>query len=189
MKKTFFFLILAVSVSTVNSQVSFGLKGGANLSNLAGRDADETKSRIGFNAGAFFDIPVAEQFSVKPELIYSLQGAKYSAADLEFITNTSYLNLPVLAKFAVTRDLFAETGPQLGLLVAGKAKANGQTADVKEAFNAIDFAWAFGVGYNISYAFGINARYNPGISRIGKDNDEKVKHSVFQLGIFFRLIR
>jgi hypothetical protein len=41
--------------------------------------------------------------------------------------------------------LFAETGPQIGFLLSGKEKVDGNTFDDNES-QPIDFSWAFGIG-------------------------------------------
>ena len=77
MKKLFFAIsALAVSVVAVNAQNNrFGLKGGLNSSSLntsGGGSTFTSDSKIGFYAGAFAQIGVAQNFAVQPEIMYSL---------------------------------------------------------------------------------------------------------------------
>lgn len=48
-----------------------------NVSSIS-KDAtlSDTKSKIGFNAGVFVNIPIAESFSIQPEVLYNDLGAK-----------------------------------------------------------------------------------------------------------------
>ncbi len=67
MKKVFlsFFLMLPLFMVLL-LRFSLVLKLVQTIATLAGDDApDEAKSKIGFNAGVFAEIPVSEQFSVK----------------------------------------------------------------------------------------------------------------------------
>ena len=185
MKKVFLSFFLAASFYGASAQVQFGAKAGANLATFSGDDADGAKSKIGFNVGAFAEIPVAEKFSVKPELVYSLQGAK-SEGEGDYKVNLSYINVPVLAKYNIAEGFFAETGPQIGFLVAAKAKFDGESTDVKDGYKSTDFSWAFGVGYEFTETIGANLRYNLGLSKLDEGGDAKVKNSVFQLGVFYK---
>lgn len=186
MKKVFLSFFLAASFVGANAQVQFGVKAGANVANLIGSDADGSKAKFGFNAGAFAEIPVAEKFSVKPELVYSLQGAKGEEEGVDGKLNLSYINIPVLAKYNIAEGFFAETGPQLGILASAKAKVGDHSVDVKEGYKSIDFGWAFGLGYELAEGFGFNARYNLGLSKLGEDSDAKVKNGVIQFGVFYK---
>lgn len=184
MKKVFLSFVLAASFLGASAQVQFGVKAGANIANLTGDDADGSKSKFGLNAGAFVEIPVAEKFSVKPELVYSLQGAK-GEDDSDEKLNLSYINIPVLAKYNIAEGFFAETGPQIGFLVSAKAKDGDDDTDVKDAFKSTDFSWALGLGYELPAGFGINARYNFGLSKITEIESE-TKNGVFQVGVFYK---
>ena len=176
--------VFATFFTASQAQVKFGVKAGLNLATLAGDDADDANSKIGVNVGGFAEIPVAETFAVKPELVFSTQGAKAETAGQDFKLNLSYINIPILGKYNTSSGFFAETGPQIGFLVAAKAKGGGESVDVKDAYKSTDFAWAFGLGYEMAESgFGINLRYNLGLSTID-DDDAKIKNSVFQLGVF-----
>jgi hypothetical protein len=51
--------------------------------------------------------------------------------------------------------------------------------------NTTDVSWAFGIGYIAPSGFGVDARYNLGLTSIS-DGDNSVKNSVFQLGILYQ---
>jgi hypothetical protein len=186
MKKVFLSFFLAASFLGASAQVQFGVKAGANIANLVGDDADGAKSKFGFNAGAFVEIPAGEKFSVKPELVYSLQGAKADDDGDDSKLNLSYLNIPVLAKYNITEGFFAETGPQFGFLMSAKAKEGDDDADVKDFYKGFDFSWGLGLGYELPEGFGFNARYNLGLSKIDEEGEAKVKNGVFQVGVFYK---
>ena len=182
MKKVFLFVVCAASFAVANAQVKFGVKAGANFANLSG-DVEDTKMKIGFNVGGLVQIPVTSQFMVQPEVVFSAQGAKADEGDGKL--NFNYINVPLLAKYQSTSGFFAETGPQIGFLMSAKAKEDDEEEDVKEAFKGTDFAWAFGLGYQTASGFGVNARYNLGLSNISETDAFKVKNNVIQVGVFY----
>ena len=91
--------VFATFFTASQAQVKFGVKAGLNLATLAGDDADDANSKIGVNVGGFAEIPVAETFAVKPELVFSTQGAKAETAGQDFKLNLSYINIPILGKY------------------------------------------------------------------------------------------
>lgn len=187
MKKSILLLACAVAITTLTqAQSRFGFKGGVNLANVSG-DLP-TKMKISFHAGALVKISVSEIFSIQPELVYSNQGAKIEELDASL--DLGYLNLPILAQ-ANFSGFVAETGPQVGYLMSGKVKADGQSGDIKDDLNAIDFSWAVGLAYQMpGSGLGISARYNIGLGSINKtDSEGKAKNSVIQLGFHYLLGR
>jgi hypothetical protein len=191
MKKLYLLLLTVFSLAAANAQVQFGVKAGANFSNLSvsgdnGSEAD-TKTKVGFHGGAFVSVPVFSEFTLQPELVFSSQGAKSDMSGNDFTLNSNYLNIPVLLKYNNESGFFAEIGPQLGFLMSAKVKSGGVSADVKSAYQSTDVSGVLGIGYLIkSVNVGIDARYNLGFTNIAKDSgDEKLKNSVFQVGLFY----
>jgi hypothetical protein len=186
MKKGLLLFVCAIAITTFSqAQVRFGFKAGVNLANLTGDDVDGDM-KIGFNAGAVAKISVSEAFSVQPELVFSTQGTKFDVGGTDVKYNLSYLNLPILAQYNAS-GFVIETGPQFGFLMAAKAKADDASEDVKDIFKGLDISWAIGAGYVTESGFGVNARFNLGLSSIADDDDAKVKNSVIQIGVFYLL--
>lgn len=187
MKKLYLLLLTVFSLAAASAQVQFGVKAGANFSTFTGDNTDDAKTKVGFNAGALVALPLFNEFSLQPEVVYSGQGFKVSGQGISGTFSANYLNVPVLFKYNNPTGFFLQTGPQIGFLMSAKAKSGGQTEDEKDLFNSTDFSWAFGLGYLVkSVNVGIDARYNLGLSNIAKDSgDEKVKNSVFQVGLFY----
>ncbi len=82
---------LAVAVAVTNSlaqvhpaektidmrnKVAFGLKVGANLSNVYDTDGDDFKAdaKVGFATGAFVSIPIGTYVGIQPEILFSQKG-------------------------------------------------------------------------------------------------------------------
>ncbi len=189
MKKIFIFFVCLAAVSAANAQLSFGGKAGVNLSTLSGSDVEDAKMKVGFHVGGLVQVPITESFIFQPELVFSTQGAKFEETYMdetyEYKMNTSYINVPLLAKYQTGSGFFAETGPQFGLLMSAKAKGEGESTDIKEYYKKLDFAWAIGAGFKMQNNLGIDVRYNLGLSKLPDEGDEKVKNSVFQVGVFY----
>jgi len=180
--------------------ISYGVKGGANLASVKGKDVEGTSTLIGFNGGVQANIPLAGNLSLQPELFYSAEGTKMKVemqGDGDEIiegtakTHLNYLNLPVLLQYQHSSGAFAVTGPQVGYLLSAKVKMNGVSEDVKESFNKINFGWTLGVGYFIpSTSLGIDVRYNFGLAKLAKGEDGQPSAKAFnrtlQAGVFYR---
>ena len=175
-------LITAVLISCVASaqhgnslpgHVNLGIKGGINLYNVYNDDNTNYDQMTGYYFGLLGHIHLSSQWAVQPELVYSKQGAKYGVT----IYNLDYINVPVLLQYMFDNGFRLQAGPQLGFLVS---------ADNKENLNSIDFGVSIGASYVVpSTGFGIDARYNLGLSNINKDDAVKSTNRGFQLGVFY----
>jgi Outer membrane protein beta-barrel domain len=188
MKKLVFFVFTTGVFFTASAQIQFGVKAGANFATLTGTGSNGATTKVDFHGGGFAQIPLVNSFFLKPELVYSRQGAKATSDGVVYNINQNYLNIPVLAKYQHSSGLHGETGPQLGFLLAANVSSGGSSQDVKSSYKSTDFSWAFGVGYKIPLInAGIDARYNLGLSNIAATqvSGYSVKNSVFQLGVFY----
>ena len=193
MKKLVLILIAGASFATANAQVQFGVKAGANLSNITGNDQSGNSALIGLNAGVFAKVPISGAFSFAPEVLYSGKGAKNTQAGVEYTLRENYLDVPLLFKWQHVSGFNVVTGPQVGFLLSANIKAQGQSEDVKSSFKSTEFAWDFGVGYEIPKCpVGIEFRYNLGLSNIADNSSSSsssatAHNSVFQLGLRYTL--
>ena len=189
MKKLLFVLTLLPGSLLLKAQahVEPGIKGGLNVATLStGSSNSNIDPRISANLGVLAHIHLSKEFAVQPELLFSGQGAKQTISNVEYKTNLNYLQLPILLQYMVGTGFRIETGPQFGALVSAKQKAGSVSTDIKDGFKTLDAAWVFGAGYLTSSGFGIDARYNLGLSKINDNNDAKVANRVFSAGIFYQ---
>ncbi|MDQ0781730.1 porin family protein [Chryseobacterium sp. W4I1] len=184
-----------------SNPVTFGVKGGMNVSSLSKDEGlDDQKSKIGFNAGVFANIPVAESFSVQPEVLYSQYGAKsdYTVLGNKYSSSTKldYIAVPVMFQYNLIPNLYVEAGPEFGFLVSAKNKiknetnGNSSTSDnYKDDLKTFNFGIGLGAGYYFTQNFGITARYVAGLTDIAKDRpngSDSVKNNVFQVGLAYK---
>ncbi|MDR3025312.1 porin family protein [Chryseobacterium sp.] len=173
------------------SKIKFGLKAGLNVSNLSNMDM---KSKAGFYGGVFMNIPVAKDFSVQPEVLYSNVGAKQKG-DSNAKLEVEYISIPVMFQYKVIPNLYVEAGPQFSFLMDARLKDSVGSLLLKNATRGFDFGIGLGAGYDITKNIGVNVRYTAGLSDIvnkshrylyGYDRTGSVKNGVFQVGVNYK---
>ena len=201
MKKLF--LTAAVAVSSLTFAQQFGAKAGMNVSTISDEGFDDTKSKVGYYAGVFMNVPVSESFSIQPEVLYNNLGSKVSSTVLgttySSTLNLDYVAVPVMFQYKATPQFYLEAGPEFGILVGAKDKGTEKltvagttttrdyTNDIKDDVNGFNVGLGIGAGYYFTDNIGISARYVAGLSDIVKDNNgDAVKNNVFQAGVNFK---
>ena len=184
MKKLLLLTAIAVlGLSNVNAQkVKFGAKAGLNFAFITGDNTEDLKPNTDFHFGLMAEFKISDKFSLQLELIYSGQGAELNIAS-EGRISLNYLNLPLIGKYYVTKQLSLEAGPQIGYLLSTK----GGTLDYKDLLKPIDFGVNFGVGYKLANGLNFSARYNLGLSNINDVDgfSDKNRNGVVQLSVGF----
>lgn len=189
------------TITTVNKEkepIRFGIKGGANSAQFSEQQLSANNQKIGFNAGAFVNIPLSKQFSLQPEVLYNQLGAKSVLSSKEvttgattvktqrdFKTTLNYISVPVMVQFKPFDNFYVEAGPEFSYFIDGKNKgettvtsttggiATTQRNSVSETINKDDInKFNFGLGLGLGYYFtpniGINARYVNSLTKIEK---------------------
>lgn len=180
-------LVAAVAVlgfSNVTAQnIKFGVKGGLNFAHISGDNTGEFGTVSAFNLGVMSEIPITEKFSFQPELMYSGQG--YGINDTNDFVSLSYINMPLMGKYYVTKGLSLEVGPQIGYLIGADFEGD----DIKDNFKKLDFGANVGLGYKLENGLNFGVRYNLGLSNINNTDgsSNKYKNGVLQasVGYFF----
>ena len=161
MKKIILTVAAVFVLGFANAQeVKFGVKGGLNLSTIKSTfpsingkavTSPDNKMAVGFHVGGFAEIGLSDKLSFQPELLFSMEGAKFESTEsgtknignqsFTYTDNktknivTNYINVPLLIKFKATENLFFVAGPQVGFLMSAKEDyeikstqtSNGQT--------------------------------------------------------------
>ena len=185
--------ILSVALATIlftttatAQNVNIGIKGGLNITNLNDDNGTTYDSKIGFNVGLLGHIHLAPQLALQPELLYSLQGAKYTVSNLETNINLGYLNIPLNVQYMFDNGFRLQAGPQIGLLMNAKSETNNVKTDIKDNLKTVDFGVTAGLGYvHPASGFGVDARYNLGLSDISESDASKLTNRGFQIGVFY----
>lgn len=183
MKKILLLAVVTVlGFTNVNAQeIKFGAKGGLNFASISGNNSTGSDMVTSFNFGVLSEILISDKFSFQPELMYSGQGYSFNDNTIAL----SYLNIPLMGKYYLTKGLSIEAGPQIGYLLSAK----NESTNVKDTFKKVDFAANLGIGYKLENGLNFGARYNFGLSNINNldNSSSKYKNRVFQLsvGYFF----
>jgi Outer membrane protein beta-barrel domain len=179
--------------------IRLGLLAGANFARVGGKDVDDVGTRTGFVGGAYLAIPIAPAVVLRPELLYTMKGAKATGSDAATV-KLDYVEAPVLVQWdvpttsAVRPHLYA--GPGFGFRTkcevsasSGGATDSASCDDINRQADAelIDFkSFDFGllVGGGVGFALGrqtltVGARYELGLTKIASDSD--AKHRVLSL--------
>ncbi|OCB72864.1 hypothetical protein B0A79_21370 [Flavobacterium piscis] len=205
-------LLLCATITAQTEKVKIGVKAGLNIASLTFDENElESSQKTGFTAGIMAEIPLAKNFSVQPEVLYSQQGMKFSYSDID-VANSSYkstitlnyLNIPVMLKYYVLKGLSVQAGPQIGILLKSdnKYQDNFLGYDNHENYNLSDYTNAFdtsvnlGLGYQFKDKFYVDLRYNISYSDVFKEANSNgnyvinsdMRNRVFQItiGYFFK---
>lgn len=188
MKKLFCVIaIIACFVfSSRAQQTHFGVKAGLNLSSVeVSSGGGDYGTKAGVHLGGLAHIHITPHFALQPELVYSTQGGKI---DDDQYLKLNYINVPLLAQYMVNDGFRLQTGPQLGFLTMAKSKMGDVEVKRNDDFSSVDFSWAFGASYLFPQGWGIDARYNLGITDVAESNTYDAKNRVFQLGLFYQFM-
>ncbi len=177
---------ILLSILVVSAQEThFGLKAGLNVASTNVSPGADYNSKLGLHVGGLAHIHLNKNFALQPELVFSMQGGDRSD---ERKLKLNYINIPLLVQYMTDNGFRLQTGPQLGLLVSAKTELNDVEVNWKDNFNTTDFSWTFGAGYLFPGGFGLDARYNLGISDVWEASDGEIKNSVFQFGVFYQFM-
>ena len=184
----FGFLFLTPSVS--DAQIRFGVRAGANASNISFEKLPEKSERYGFHVGVFADVPISGDFaSLQPELDYSVQGAAFKPVTGRQTLNMNYVNflLPVAFKLSAF-DLLV--GPFASFLASTPDyTVYNDNKIIVDGFKKYDIGLTAGLAVNIN-KFVIGVRYNQGFVNVAKDNAQPFlgsgKNAVGQLSLGYK---
>jgi hypothetical protein len=120
---------IGTSFAQINAdfeKFSFGIKAGANLSNVWDEQGEDfvANSKLGAVGGVFFAVPIGEYLGVQPEILLSQKGFKGEGSLLgfpyTFTRTTSYLDVPLLVQFKPIKGFALLAGPQFSYLLKEK---------------------------------------------------------------------
>ncbi len=194
----------------LNSEgLEFGLEGGINFSHISGLETDKYGRK--WNLGFYFDIRMKNQWYLYTGvLVKSNMGVNnLSDHDLNKLGATLYYNsteehnrvvgdyhqkmnyflVPVLAKYKFRNHIYAELGPQFGLMYKSWIEFNSKIDDLdaiikeynRDQLNKIDAGVMIGLGYTLLKGTGwtFGAKYYYGFVDVYKDIADSKNSSFF----------
>ena len=181
-------LCFATTAVEARAQVTLGLKGGLNVSNLSAKDADgstvDLDSRTVFTGGAYLQAGLGSVLTLQVEALYSPKGANDDdGANLDL----TYFDLPLLVLIRVPAGdsaiwpiLYA--GPVLSFETKCRLNSDeGSSVDCGSGDDALfrtkstDVGVTFGGGFEVfmgSYTLQLDGRYNLGLVDINDTTGE-----------------
>jgi opacity protein-like surface antigen len=179
-------LVSTTALAEMNLEV--GAKGGINIGDIWGSDADslgvDTSSRVGFLGGAFLGATFNENFGARLEVLYAQRGQKSTIDDVEYTMKLDYVEIALYGTASYPASdmvsVYGFAGPYVGF--NSKAEiSNGETEDIKDNIKSTDFGLGGGAG--VSYMatdmlkIFLEAQYNIGLMSIDdSDSDWTVKN-------------
>ncbi len=195
-------LLLAAGLGFSTAQAQyFGLKAGANAAVLDGEKlTTQTDYRVSYHAGAFYNYNLIGPLSLRPELLYSLQGGEFKSGQEDFETKLHYLNLPILADLKIG-PVHLQAGPQFGLLLTAKESGllltgynpvgnqpqyTNVNRQVTDQYKKQDFSLCAGLELDLGQSFALGGRLTAGLTdvddydQVRSVDDPRLKNRVFQ---------
>ncbi len=203
MKPTSYFFILLFSILFLRpvsgqTQATFGVAGGINISNVDFENAD---TYIGYYGGLRAQIPIEGHFSLVSNLIYSLKGWQFdslSANEPGGMMHFHYLDLQLCGNYALTPSLSVDAGVEIGRLL--QTRRDPYVGVFDDFYQKGDFSVLVGLHYKIWKSIGIDVKYLHGLNHLAKGDLTDINGNVtgefkegsfrvFQLGISADIIK
>jgi hypothetical protein len=172
-------------------RVKVGLTGGLNLANTvdAYNGYNSTGTIAAWNAGIFFEVPIAYPLSFEPEVLYSQKGFTAQLNDVNntnFTSRADYIDVPLLAKFHIVHGFNFLIGPQLSFLVnTTNTYADGTTDHYNYGTTNPLLDGVVGVSFDLNRNVELRARYTIDMSSNYDQNGQDYRNQVWQLGLGF----
>ena len=105
--------------------------------------------------GLFLTVPLSASsgFSIQPEVLLSVKGTQWNTAALEGSLRLTYLDVPVLLRYAGPPGARARIhvfgGPSVGFLLHATSEVERPASaniDVKDRYKGLDLGWVVGIG-------------------------------------------
>jgi hypothetical protein len=198
MKRLLFtLLLLAITVAAFSQTISFGFKGGFNLSEQSHSNPSAYGSSLlqGFNAGGILDLGF-QNFSIQPGIFFSTKGEKDGSefaglnGNVSSKTVLSYIEIPVnflyKSKIAKNITLNLGGGPYIGYGTAENLTINNNEpydygSGHHFAYRNPDYGINFVAGIEV-HKFIIDAGYGLGLANIALDGTT-IKNRVASLSV------
>lgn len=183
--------ILCLLSPKLSAQVSYGLKSGITMpTQVTSNDEIESKSFVGFYGGGFININLGRNFSLQPELQFQVLGSNLLGQNDESIkTRISYLTIPLLLQYEITKGLKLEIGGQAAFPLNGSVKQFGNT--LLEWNRDLDAGILGGISYEFpNSGWSVDLRYYRGlISQSPGKQASKLYNRSLNLGVGYTFRR
>lgn len=185
-------IVLIFGDKLATEQFHLSIDMGVDLTSMPGIPGAERKISPYFGMGTF--VKLNDKWAFTPEFKpLSPKGAKNTKpvydygtklANPEYRVSLSYIDVPLLVQYKVTKRLFISAGPQISFLTGAKQRVSGEeittgkTLEIVEktpsTFKSVYYQFPVEVGYSLSTQLGgkgvdLKFRYTFGISDMISD--------------------
>jgi len=183
--------IIIGSTALLSAQAQPGIKLGLNNSNLSNTILQDKQD---IYVGAFVNIPLADYYTLQPEILYSRQGGISNSTEFGDV-NINYIAITAANKFYVSPKKGFHFIVGLGFDFNVGSDFNVLFGSSNEEFDIspIDLTFTGGIGYEFDFGLIFEARYKQGaISTdfLGErdlfEEDGSQLNSVFQVGLAYK---
>lgn len=198
--------LMAMGIGSAQAQLSFGVKGGFNLSKMVLKSGSTTHSTDwlpGFNAGLMMEFGLTDMFTIEADVLLSRKG--YKAKELwgstDHVYSPFYLDIPVNFKayfdLGSGLKLYAQAGPYIGFGLFGNSKYTlGNTttttklsfgSENKDHMKLLDFGVDVGAGIEFE-KIQIGLMYWHGLANVAISSvgDNKWQHRVLSIELGYK---
>lgn len=195
--KSVWALFFIVAFTDINAQVGSEYIFGLNLSTMVIKTKGTStisKPTAGIHYGGCLDLPVTDNFSLQPGLLFSAKGTSYKIDTLEYTISPIYIEVSLISKYCFGSDAIKGSvfvGPYIACGVGGykidprgDLKSLGFGTGENDDLKAFDAGLNFGAGVKIR-SFLISVQYGIGLANIVPANsvDLEMKNRVFGISI------
>ena len=187
MKKGFLLLAFLIFATVVQAQI--GIRAGIGSSNFSNGESQRAfTSTTGVHLGAYYGIKATDKLTVEPGLFYSGKGYKTVplGSTQEIKESLGYLDIPVLARYAINSSFNVFAGPQAGFLLS-RTRTTGSTKDTNaESLGGYEIGAVLGAGYQMASGVNLQFSYDFGVVPFNYYEFE-VNNTVFKLSVGYTL--
>jgi hypothetical protein len=182
-----FCLLMLSTLSIAQSELTFGVKGGANFTGFH-TGSSTFSSEFGINLGGIAEYSLSDRFSIQAELLFNQKAGTFTIRDNSnfvlgsVVSKLGYIDIPIIAKIYIGDKFSFEVGPQFGFNISEKTEFN--DSEIESETNTLDTAIVGGFGYQFEQGLFIQARYGYGLSEVFED--DKYKNSVISLSLGYK---
>jgi len=126
------------SLTDTREKIQFGLKIGANLSNIYDTEDESftADSKFGLAGGAFASIPIGAFLGIQPEFLFSQKGYKGSGdilgSEYTYSRTSNFIDVPIFVAIKPISYLTILLGPQYSFLIKETYKFENALIDINE---------------------------------------------------------
>ncbi len=142
-------VVLTATFANAQKEIKYGVKAGIDLASITVKYTDPftgttntaTGSETGFFLGGFATIGMSEKLAIQPEILYVA------------ITDSAFLNIPVLAKYTFAEKFSALVGPSFNYFLDAEEDQFKVNVDL-------------GATYDVTENIDVNAKYSLGFGDV-----------------------